>query len=163
MKQPEHRLDPFGPVVGVDPDVLTGAGSAVEQGMAHPVGALVELCVGEAAVTGDEGEPVGRGVDDAFEEVREVELHLFLGHEAAGYGRRVPFAQRATALAVGFGVAATVVVGGCGADREAANGFCAEIEHGHAAFDSVDKQEAKRALAEFDRVVASAPAAIAPT
>lgn len=54
-----------------------------------------------------------------------------------------------------------MVVGGCSADREA-NGFCAEIEHGHAAFDSVDKQESKRALAEFDRVVATAPAAIAP-
>lgn len=73
----------------------------------------------------------------------------------------MPFAQRATALAVVFGVAATVVVGGCSSDRQA-TGFCAEIEHGHAAFDSVGKEESKRALAELDRVVASAPAAIAP-
>ena len=73
----------------------------------------------------------------------------------------MPFTQRATALAVGFGVAATVVVGGCRSDREA-NGFCAEIERGHAAFDSIDTDHSDRALAEFDRVAASAPASVAP-
>jgi hypothetical protein len=77
----------------------------------------------------------------------------------------VPFAQRASVLAVVFGVAATAVVGGCGADRrseDAAGGFCAEITHGRAAFDFADKQHSKVALAAFDRVVASAPAVIAP-
>ena len=73
----------------------------------------------------------------------------------------MPFAQRASVLAVVFGVAATAVVGGCGADRKA-SGFCAEITHGRAAFDVADKEHSKVALASFDRVVASAPAVIAP-
>ena len=73
----------------------------------------------------------------------------------------MPFAQRASVLAVVFGVAASAVVGGCGADRES-GGFCAEITHGRAAFDFADKEHSKVALAAFNRVVASAPAAIAP-
>ena len=43
--------------------------------MGEAVGALVELCVGEAAVAGDERRPVGDRVGDDLVEVGEVELH----------------------------------------------------------------------------------------
>jgi hypothetical protein len=70
-------------------------------------------------------------------------------------------AVRAGALLVGFALAGSLVVGGCSSHRQA-TGFCATVERGRAAFDSADQAHASRALAEFDRVIAGAPAAIAP-
>jgi hypothetical protein len=43
--------------------------------MREAVGALVELCVGAAAVAGDEREALGYCVCDDLVEVGEVELH----------------------------------------------------------------------------------------
>jgi hypothetical protein len=60
-----------------------------------------------------------------------------------------------------FGLVGPALVGGCGAHREA-TGFCATIRQGRSAFDSTDVAHASRALAEFDRVAASAPATVAP-
>jgi hypothetical protein len=76
------------------------------------------------------------------------------------YRRCVPFAQRATAVIVGFGAVAAVVVGGCSGDPEA-RGFCAEITRGHAAFDAIDVAGSARALAQFDRIAEAAPATVA--
>jgi hypothetical protein len=59
----------------VDPDVLSRPGAAVEQGVPDPIGSFVELRVREAPLPGDEREAVGNGVDDALEEICEVELH----------------------------------------------------------------------------------------
>ena len=73
---------------------------------------------------------------------------------------RVPCVRRATACVVVVGVAA-MVGGGCGSDREA-TGFCAEIEHRHAGFDSTDPKRSTAALAQLDRVIATAPATVAP-
>jgi hypothetical protein len=85
-----------------------------------------------------------------------------MGGARLDYRRRVPFAQRASALVVVFGVVAAVVAGGCGGHREA-SGFCSQIHRGHAAFDSIDDvARASRALAQFDRVAASAPATVVP-
>jgi hypothetical protein len=81
------------------------------------------------------------------------------------YRRRVPFAPlaafRRTVVVLVFGLVGVAVVGGCGAHREA-TGFCATIRRGHGAFDSTDAAHATRALDEFDRVAASAPATVAP-
>jgi hypothetical protein len=68
---------------------------------------------------------------------------------------------RTGSVLVGFALAASLVAGGCSSHRRA-TGFCAAIAQGHAAFDSTDEAHAPQALAEFDRVVATAPAAIAP-
>ena len=73
---------------------------------------------------------------------------------------RVPCIRRATAWLVVVGVAA-MVAGGCGADREA-TGFCAEIERGHAGFDSTDPHRSTAALAQLDRMIGSAPPTVAP-
>jgi hypothetical protein len=85
-----------------------------------------------------------------------------IGGARLDYRRRVPFAPRAAALVLVLGVVAVVVAGGCGGHRDA-GGFCAQITRGHAEFDSIDSvARANRALARFDRVAASAPAAVAP-
>jgi hypothetical protein len=77
----------------------------------------------------------------------------------------VPFARRTTALlALGLTVVVLVassLIAGCGAAR-GATGFCATIRSGHPAFDSIDANRAPQALAEFDRIVARAPASVAP-
>ena len=73
---------------------------------------------------------------------------------------RVPCVRRATACVVVVGVAA-MVGGGCGGDREA-TGFCAEIERGHAGFDSTDPHRSTAALAQLDRMIVSAPPTVAP-
>ena len=57
-------------------------------------------------------------------------------------------------------VAAAGGVGGGSSNRNA-RGFCAMIDHQHAAFDSVKLADAPKALPEFDRTAARAPAAIA--
>jgi hypothetical protein len=74
-----------------------------------------------------------------------------------------PFVPRAVVIAglVGATVIGSVALAGCGA-HHAATGFCASIQRGHSAFNSTDPAHASRALAEFDRVAASAPAAVAP-
>jgi hypothetical protein len=77
----------------------------------------------------------------------------------------VPFTPRVTTFFV-FGLVASVALGsvllaGCGT-HHAATDFCATIRRGHSAFNSTNEADAKRALAEFDRVVASAPAPVAP-
>ena len=72
----------------------------------------------------------------------------------------MPLLVRAGVLAIAVGVVATVA-GGCGS-RRAAVGFCAEAERGHAAFDwPLDERRAPRALAQFDRVIATAPPGVA--
>jgi hypothetical protein len=81
------------------------------------------------------------------------------------YRRRVPFAPRVTTFSF-VGLVASLALGsvflvGCGS-HHAATGFCATIRRGHSAFNSTDEPHAKQALAEFDRVVAAAPAAVAP-
>jgi hypothetical protein len=43
--------------------------------MGKAIGALVELCVGEAPVAGHECEPIGHRVGHDLVEVGEVELH----------------------------------------------------------------------------------------
>ena len=58
-------------------------------------------------------------------------------------------------------VVVSVLVSGCGT-HHAATGFCATIRRGNPAFDSTSAADAPRAFAAFDRVVASAPAAVAP-
>jgi hypothetical protein len=74
---------------------------------------------------------------------------------------RVPCLRRATAVVAVAGVAAIVGVG-CGSDRRA-TGFCASIQRGHAGFDSTDDvADRTRALAQLERVIASAPATVAP-
>ena len=56
-------------------DLVARLDAVVEEVMGEAVGALVELRVGEAAVAGDERQPVGHRVCDDLEEVGEVELH----------------------------------------------------------------------------------------
>jgi hypothetical protein len=75
----------------------------------------------------------------------------------------VPLAPRAVSIAclVGAVLIGAAAVAGCGPTHDA-TGFCATIERGHAAFDSTDQSHAPRALAEFDRVTAAAPASVAP-
>ncbi|HEY5013762.1 MAG TPA: hypothetical protein VIK61_13810 [Acidimicrobiia bacterium] len=84
---------------------------------------------------------------------------------AARAGSRRPVARRravrAGSVLVGLAVAGSLVAGGCGSHRQA-TGFCAAIEQGRAAFDSTDEAHLTASLAEFDRVAANAPAAIAP-
>ena len=75
----------------------------------------------------------------------------------------MPFVRRAL-LMLGLVVAVlggSSAIAGCGPKHEA-TGFCAAIRRGHSAFDSTDQAHAAKALAEFDRVAASAPAAVAP-
>jgi hypothetical protein len=77
----------------------------------------------------------------------------------------VPFVPRVTTFSF-VGLVASLALGsvllvGCGT-HHAATGFCATIRRGHSAFNTTDAAHAKQALAEFDRVVASAPAAVAP-
>lgn len=71
----------------------------------------------------------------------------------------MPLLVRAAVLAIAVGVFAAVA-GGCSSRHEAV-GFCAEAKRGHAAFDTLDERRAPRALAQFDRVVATAPAGVA--
>jgi len=61
---------------------------------------------------------------------------------------------------VGATLIATVAIGGCGS-KHRATGFCAAVRRGDSAFNSTKPAHAKQALAEFDRVAASAPAAVA--
>jgi hypothetical protein len=80
---------------------------------------------------------------------------------ARDYRRRVSITRRAHALLF-LGLVAAIVVGGCGSKSEA-TGFCAAIEKGNTVFDSPDSVATdKAALREFDRIVASAPPAVAP-
>jgi hypothetical protein len=55
----------------------------------------------------------------------------------------------------------TIALAGC-SSRHRASGFCATIQRGHAEFNSTDSAHQTQALAEFDRIAASAPAAVAP-
>ena len=64
-------------------------------------------------------------------------------------------------MVIGFALAGSLVVGGCSSHQQA-TGFCATIEQGRAAFDSTDEAHLSASLAEFDRVIATAPAEIAP-
>jgi hypothetical protein len=79
-----------------------------------------------------------------------------------------PFVRGAAVIlgVVGAALIGTVAIGGCGSSHQA-TGFCAAVRRGHSAFNSTDPARAdpahaKQALAEFDRVAASAPAAVAP-
>jgi hypothetical protein len=68
---------------------------------------------------------------------------------------------RATSVVVACGLVAALA--GCGGgEHHAATRFCAAIERGHPAFDSIDASKSSTALTEFDRVSESAPAALAP-
>jgi hypothetical protein len=55
----------------------------------------------------------------------------------------------------------TMALTGCSSHHEA-TGFCATIQRGHTEFNSLDAARQTQALAEFDRIAASAPAAVAP-
>jgi outer membrane murein-binding lipoprotein Lpp len=54
----------------------------------------------------------------------------------------------------------TTALAGCSSHRQA-TGFCATIQRGHAEFNSLDSAHQASALAEFHRIAASAPAAVA--
>ena len=51
--------------------------------------------------------------------------------------------------------------GGCGGDSKA-TGFCAEIQRGHAGFDSTQPGRSAAAIAQLDRIIDTAPATVAP-
>jgi hypothetical protein len=74
-----------------------------------------------------------------------------------------PFVPRVVVIAslLGATLIGATALAGCSEHHEA-TGFCATIRRGHSAFNSTDAAHAKRALAEFDRVAASAPATVAP-
>jgi hypothetical protein len=58
------------------------------------------------------------------------------------------------------GVAA-MVGGACGGESKA-TGFCAEIQRGHAGFDSTQPDRSAAAIEQLDRIIAAAPATVAP-
>ena len=70
----EHRLDPLGAVVGVDPHVIADPDPTGREVVGQPSRAFVELAVGEAAVVGDDGLTVRGDIGDGFEQVCEVPL-----------------------------------------------------------------------------------------
>ena len=72
----------------------------------------------------------------------------------------MPSAARTLALVIAVAFVPAVVAG-CGGHR-AASGFCATVGHGHSEFDSTNPDHSAIALAEFQRVAASAPAKLAP-
>ena len=72
----------------------------------------------------------------------------------------MPITHRACALLF-LGLAVPIIVGGCGSKSEA-TGFCATIAKGNSVFDEPNAAgRTKAALLEFDRIVASAPPAVA--
>jgi hypothetical protein len=75
-----------------------------------------------------------------------------------GYGRRVAPARAAVSVALVLAAAATVTA--CGSSARA-TGFCATVERGNPAFNSVDAAHQDRALAAFDKLANSAPPAVA--
>ena len=54
-----------------------------------------------------------------------------------------------------------MTVAGC-SSHGSSNAFCTSIRRGYPAFDSAQAANATAAIAEFDRIAASAPAAVAP-
>jgi hypothetical protein len=73
----------------------------------------------------------------------------------------VPFVPRAAVVVLVCSLAAPALIAGCGRQSDE-SGFCATIETGHTAFDATDAAHSSAALAEFDRVAATAPASLAP-
>jgi hypothetical protein len=55
---------------------------------------------------------------------------------------------------------AGIAVGACGSGKHV-SGFCARIERGNPAFDSLDTTHQRAALAAFDKVADTAPPAVA--
>ncbi len=70
----DHRLGPFGAVVGQYPDMGAGPDALIVEGVGEPVGPFVELAVGEPSPSGHESRAVGDGVDDHLEQIGQIEL-----------------------------------------------------------------------------------------
>src|SRR5262249_16348946 len=83
----DHRLGPLRAVARIDADVLAREDADVAQIVGDARGAIVELCVRESPVTGDQREPFRDRVGNPFEEVGEVELHGRAGYAGTGRGR----------------------------------------------------------------------------
>ena len=68
--------------------------------------------------------------------------------------------SRVAAIALTCGIAAALV-SGCSNDTHA-SAFCADAERGQSAFDSNAADRFPAAIAQFEKIAAAAPAAIAP-
>ncbi len=75
LERGEHALQVLDPVVQVERDVVARADAEIPEVVRQPVDPIVGLGVGEADVSLDQRFAVGNGVDDAFPEIGEVELH----------------------------------------------------------------------------------------
>src|SRR5215472_9020854 len=75
LERGQHALDVLGPVVEQDADVVAWRDAHPQQMVGKPVGALVELGVRQPAIAADQCQAVGDGVDDALEQVGQVEVH----------------------------------------------------------------------------------------